>query len=358
MRSWPSRPARTTLAGLPPTAIHTGSTLACGAYTGESSHGATCQLVLSENSNLASCRQLVLVDQSAQPVAPTNPWWTVPVMPVSTVNGGHHRQGGSLFRRRNLLSDSLVWAMPVVVAGVAAQDAPEVGFGSDQQVGEALRPDRPHEPLGECVRVRGPDGCLEDLGALGLEHVVEARDVLGVPVADQEPGGDVGVGEVTGDVPGLLGDPQGIGVIGHPCYPDPSAAELDEEQNVETLQQDGVDVEEVRGHDARGLSTQETTPSGTTPPGSRAEAVVLQDFGDGAGSQTHAALAKLTLDAPVAPPRVLPGQARDERSHLFVDGRATQRAMGVRPPSRHQPPVPGQQGCRRHAEGSPGRTGE
>jgi hypothetical protein len=154
-----------------------------------------------------------------------------------------------------------VWAMPVVVAGVAAQDALEVGFVHDQQVVEALRPDGPHEPLNECVRVRGPEGCLEDLGALGLEHVVEARDVLGVPVADQDPGGDVGVGEVTGDIPCLLGDPQGIGVIGHPCYPDPSAAELDEEQNVETLEQDGVDEEEVRGHDARGLSTQERTPS-------------------------------------------------------------------------------------------------
>jgi len=279
-------------------------------------------------------------------------------MPVSTVNGGHHRQGGSLFRRRNLLSDSLVWAMPVVMAGVAAQDALEVGFVHDQQVVEALRPDRPHEPLGACVRVRGPEGCLEDLGALGLEHVVEARDVLGVPVADQEPGGDVGIGEVTGDVPGLLGDPQGIGVIGHPCYPYPSAAELDEVQNVETLEQDGVDVEEVRGHDADSLGTQERTPRGTTPPGSRAEAVVLQDFGDGAGSQAHAELAKLTLDAPVASPRVLPGQAHDERSHLVVDGRATQRAMGVRPASGHQPPVPGQQGCRRHPEACPRRARE
>jgi hypothetical protein len=50
--------------------------------------------------------------------------------------------------------------MPVVVAGVAAQDALEVGFVHDQQVVEALRPDGLHEPLGECPRVRGPEGCL------------------------------------------------------------------------------------------------------------------------------------------------------------------------------------------------------
>jgi biotin operon repressor len=32
-------------------------------------------------------------------------------------------------------------------------------------------------------------------------------------------------------------------------------AELDEEQDVQTLEQDGVDVEEVRGHDSRRLGT-------------------------------------------------------------------------------------------------------
>src|ERR1039457_4109655 len=79
-------------------------------------------------------------------------------MPVSTVNGGHHRQGVSLFRRRNLLSDSLVRAMPVVVAGVAAQDALEVGFVHDQLVVEALRSHGAHEPFGEGVRVRSPKG--------------------------------------------------------------------------------------------------------------------------------------------------------------------------------------------------------
>ena len=43
--------------------------------------------VLSENSNLASCRQLVLMDKSAQPVAPTNLSSRAPEMPVPTVSG-------------------------------------------------------------------------------------------------------------------------------------------------------------------------------------------------------------------------------------------------------------------------------
>ena len=317
---------------------------------------------MSENSNLASSHQLVLMDQSAQPVAPTYWSWIAPEMPVPTARSAYHLQGHSSFRRRNLLRQALVRAVPVVVTGVAAQDAFEVGFVHDQQVVQALRSHGAHEPFGEGVRIRGPIGRLEDLGTFSFEYFVEARHGLGVPVADQEPGGDLCVGEIAGDVPGLLVDPSFIGMCGHPGDPDPPAAEFDEEQHVETIEQHGVDVEEVRGHDARRLGTEELTPGGAVSPGSRAEVVVvvvvLHDVGDGALGQAHTELAQLTLDAPVASPRVLPGQAHHERSHLVVDARATRRAMSVRPASGHQSAVPGQQGGRSHTEGHPGRTGE
>src|ERR1019366_10736182 len=100
---------------------------------------------------------------------------------------------------------------------------------------------------GEGVRIRGPKWRLEDLGTFGPEYVVEAPHVLGVPVADQELGGDRCVGEITGDLSGLLGDPSCIGVSGHPGDPDPPAAELDGEQHIEAFEQNGVNVEEVRG---------------------------------------------------------------------------------------------------------------
>src|ERR1022692_4145445 len=136
----------------------------------------------------------------------------VPEMPVPAAKSASHVQGSSPFRRRNLLSESLVRAMTVVVTGVAAQDAFEVGFVDDQQVVQALRSHRAHEPFGEGVRIRGPKWRLEDLGTFGPEYVVEAPHVLGVPVADQELGGDLCVGEITGVVSGLLGDPSCIGV--------------------------------------------------------------------------------------------------------------------------------------------------
>ncbi len=110
---------------------------------------------------------------------------------------------------------------------------------------------------------------------------------------------------------------------GDPGDPDPSTAELDEEQHVEAFERDGVDVEEVGGHDARRLGAQELTPGRAASPGSRAEAVVPQNLGDGARGQVHPELAEFTLDAPVAPPRVLPGQTHDEGRRSVVDGRAT-----------------------------------
>src|ERR1017187_4670499 len=141
---------------------------------------------------------------------------------------------------------------------------------------------------------RGP----ENLGTLGLEHFVEARNVLGGAVADQELGGDVRSGEIAGHVSGTLGDPRSVGISGHPSDPDPCSAKLDEEQDIEAFEQNGVDMEEVRSHYARRLGAQALTPGWTTSAGSRIEAVVLDDPGDGARRKTYAELAQFTLDAP------------------------------------------------------------
>jgi hypothetical protein len=95
-----------------------------------------------------------------------------------------------------------------------------------------------------------------------LQSLVEARHELGVTIADQEPCGDVCASKVTGDVPRLLSDPRRVWMNGHTGDPDSPAAELDEEQYREALDQHCVDMENVRRHDARRLRTQELTPGG------------------------------------------------------------------------------------------------
>ena len=125
--------------------------------------------------------------------------------------------------------------MAVVVPGVAAEDALEMSCVHDEEMIQALGTDRPHEPFGVGVGVRGPKRCLEDLGTFRSKDLVEAGHVLRVAVADEELGRDALVNDVTCHVPGLLGDPGRMGMGGDAGDPDPSAAELDEEQDLEAL---------------------------------------------------------------------------------------------------------------------------
>ena len=105
--------------------------------------------------------------------------------------------------------------------------------------------------------------------------------------------------------------------------PDSPAPEFDDEQHIETFEQHSVDMVEVRRYDARRLGTQKLAPGGAVAPGSRAQAVVFHDPGNGARGQAHAEFAQFTLDTPVTPSRVLPCQSDDECGHLVVDGRTT-----------------------------------
>ena len=244
-------------------------------------------------------------------------------------------------------------AIAVVVIGIASKDTFEVGFVEDQEMIEALRSDRSYEPLGKCVGIGSPVGGLEDLGALSLEDCIEARDILGVAIADQESGRYLRSGESTGDVPCLLGNPRCAPMSGYSGDPDPSAAKVDEEQHVEALEEHGVDMEEVRGHDSGRLGAEELAPGRTTSTRSRAQAVVLHDARDGAGGQAHAELAQLPLDAPLAPSRILFRQAHNEGDRLLVDGRTTGRAVRVCPALGHESSMPAEQGLGRDVGESP-----
>jgi len=97
-----------------------------------------------------------------------------------------------------------------------------------------------------CVRDGDAYRRADDRRALGAEHVVERRDELAAVIADQESNlARVAHREVAGG----LSRPIAGRVAGDAGEMDATGIELDEEQDVVTLQEDGVDMEEIACED-------------------------------------------------------------------------------------------------------------
>jgi hypothetical protein len=121
-------------------------------------------------------------------------------------------------------------------------------------------------------------------------------------------------------VAGLLGDPQTVGVGGHPGQVDPSGVQLDEEQHVQPLQPHGVDSEEVAGEDPGGLLAQERLPGRRGPARGRVQSMTAEGAADRGCRDPHPEAQQFSLDALVAPAGVLLGEADDELLDLRVEG--------------------------------------
>src|SRR2546429_4341297 len=101
----------------------------------------------------------------------------------------------------------------VVVGHVGPKDLFQMSAAEDERPVQALGPDGPDPSFGEGVRPGSPDRGEDDLDAVACEHRVEAGGVLRVPVPYEEPEGSVS-GEVEGEVPPVLGYPDGVRVPG------------------------------------------------------------------------------------------------------------------------------------------------
>lgn len=150
------------------------------------------------------------------------------------------------------------------------------------------------------------------MDALAAEDVVEGGGELGIAVAEQEPGAQLAVLQLPGQVPSLLGHPLAGRVECAAGDVDAAAAELDEEEDVEPGQPDRVDDEEVGGQDLVGMLADELTPRAVAASGSREQVVSAEDVADGDVGAAVADPEQFTLDAAVAPAGVLAGETDDE----------------------------------------------
>ena len=87
-----------------------------------------------------------------------------------------------------LMVQTLVRTVLIEVPDELSQHGSGVAFVVNEHPVGALRANAAHEPFGVTVRPRRPRRCSHHVDAFGGEHRVERREVLGVPVPDQETG--------------------------------------------------------------------------------------------------------------------------------------------------------------------------
>jgi hypothetical protein len=96
--------------------------------------------------------------------------------------------------------------------------------------------------------------------AVAREHLVEHAGELAVTIPDQELELGGALAEIHEQVAGLLGCPGAGGVSGDAQDVHPLGLDLRHEQDVQALEEHGVDVEEIARQDPRRPGDQELPP--------------------------------------------------------------------------------------------------
>src|SRR5206468_7498880 len=122
-------------------------------------------------------------------------------------------------------------------------------------------------------------------------------------------------------VSGLLSHPGTVGMGGAVGVENAAAGDLQEDQDVESPQQHGVDGEEVAGQNRSGVGGEKLGPSRAIAARCRRQAMATKDAADGSGRDSMSELEQLALDAAVAPTRVLAAQTQDQVPQLVRDRR-------------------------------------
>jgi len=150
--------------------------------------------------------------------------------------------------------------------------------------------------------------------------------------------------EVHQQVTGLLSHPRTRRMGGDPGQVHAPGPVLDEEQHVQTAQEHGIDVEEVRGEDRRGLPGQERPPGLPGPPGRGIDTRVLEDLSHRRRRQLVSQPGQLAVDTPISPAWVIPRHLQHERPDGLSRGLPSWSAVGAGPFPPDQVGVPAQQG--------------
>ena len=163
---------------------------------------------------------------------------------ISALNGSAGWDG---VREGGLLIDTLVGASGVVIVDKLDQNAPQVSKIEDQDQIQALLPGRKNPAFRESIGIRGSDRRGDNMEAFGLENVIKSLAKRAIIIMDQEAQGLFSLGKLPNQLPGLLSDPDLIGIGCDTGEMDAARTQLDEEEHVNGPQQDGFYCEKVTG---------------------------------------------------------------------------------------------------------------
>src|SRR5260221_8310028 len=130
----------------------------------------------------------------------------------------------------------------------------------DQKAIQAFLPHRTDPPLVHGIRIRSAMRGQDGLDACRCKHCLKRTSELGIPIMYEDPNGQLSVLKLPEHLSGLLGHPCCVGPLGAASHVHPSAVQLDEKQDVHSLQKDSLDGEKVTGQHLRAIVVEERTP--------------------------------------------------------------------------------------------------
>jgi hypothetical protein len=240
----------------------------------------------------------------------------------------------------------------VVEVLVPAQHDHQVALIPDQGPVQQLSPAAADPPFRDRIHSRCLNGGADDPDASGLEHGVEPGGEAGVPVMQDELHPRPSILQVHEQVPGLLHHPRLDRVLRDAEDSDPSAAMLDDGQDMHLGAVDQVGDEEVQRQDPLRLGSEELAPARAVPAGRRVDPGVPEDLPDRRRRHRDAEGRELAVDPPVTPRLVLTGQLQHHRSDIAAHRRPTgpSAARQARPPAAENVTMPAQDRGRGHDE--------
>jgi hypothetical protein len=237
----------------------------------------------------------------------------VPMMESAEVRNRHDTLLGRRLERawvRAVLVQRLMGARGIVVGQVSPQQPKEVSLVQDQEVVEALSPDRSDDPLDEGIL----PGC-----AWGDEHLTnphpldsprELSAIDAIAITEQVRRSRIS-GEGLDDLPSSPGRRWMVRDVDVDEF---TAVVSQDDEDEEQTEGEGRHEEEVDSCDVPGMSSEKGAPRGGRP--RRRPVHVL---GDGQFSDAVAEEGEFRLDAPAPPGGILPSHASDQAADLGVE---------------------------------------